>query len=238
MVLRKRGKESGRVGLSGLCALAVVLLAAPVFAETAVAESLRPKPRPMLASAPAPVDPSVVMPTSSQTAPQARPAVLPLGPPAPQAAPARVAPPRDPNKGAVTNLPLPRYVSLKSGQGNARRGPGLSHRIDWVFTRTGMPLKITAEHGHWRRVEDPEGLGGWVHYALLSGVRSVIVATDTADFYSRPDTAAQVAFRAERGVVARVIACKDGWCRLSVDGQRGWAPTSSLWGVGASEIIE
>ena len=56
--------------------------------------------------------------------------------------------------GPVTNLPLPRYVSLKAAEGNVRRGPSLSHRIDWVFTRRDMPLRITAGHGHWRRVED------------------------------------------------------------------------------------
>ena len=38
-------------------------------------------------------------------------------------------------KGAVTNLPLPRFVSLKASKANARRGPSLSHRIDWVYKR-------------------------------------------------------------------------------------------------------
>ena len=50
-----------------------------------------------------------------------------------------------PGFGCVTNLPLPRFVSLKGDEGNARRGPGLTHRIDWVFTRPGMPLMITAK---------------------------------------------------------------------------------------------
>ena len=47
-----------------------------------------------------------------------------------------------PDIGCVTNLPLPRFVSLKGSEGNARRGPGLTHRIDWVFTRAGMPLML------------------------------------------------------------------------------------------------
>lgn len=63
------------------------------------------------------------------------------------------------DKGQVTNLPLPRFVSLKAAEGNVRRGPSLTHRIDWVFKRRDMPLQITAEHGHWRRVEDRDGLG-------------------------------------------------------------------------------
>ena len=45
--------------------------------------------------------------------------------------------------GPVTNLPLPRYVSLKAAEGNVRRGPSLTHRIDWVFQRRDMPLRIT-----------------------------------------------------------------------------------------------
>jgi SH3-like domain-containing protein len=204
--------------------VALVAWASPLLSDV-----VRPKPRPVLVSAPAATEaPAPQTPT---------PALLPLGPPAPRAT-APVAEPRDPNKGAVTNLPLPRYVSLKSSEGNARRGPGLSHRIDWVFTRVGMPLKITAEHGHWRRVEDAEGIGGWVHYALLSGVRSVMVADDIATFYSRADTASLAAFQAERGVVARVIGCKAGWCRVSANGQKGWSPVSSLWGVTEDEVID
>lgn len=146
--------------------------------------------------------------------------------------------PRDPARGAVTNLPLPRYVTLKTDEGFARRGPGLSHRIDWVFTRAGMPLKITAEHEHWRRVEDAEGAGGWVHYALLSGTRSVLVVEDMTELRAAPDLQAAPVLLAEYGVVARLLACGVDWCRLSVDGSRGWAPKTALWGVEPGEIVE
>ena len=67
--------------------------------------------------------------------------------------------------GPVTNLPMPRYVSMKASEGNVRRGPSLTHRIDWVFKRRDMPLQITAEHGHWRRVQDRDGAGALVHIA-------------------------------------------------------------------------
>jgi SH3-like domain-containing protein len=143
-----------------------------------------------------------------------------------------------PVRGAVTELPLPRFVSLKTGEGNARRGPGLTHRIDWTFTRAGMPLRITDEYGHWRRVEDAEGLGGWVHYSLLSGTRSAQVAAEMADFRSRPDPAAPVVFRAERGVMGRLVACREGWCRLNVEGTRGWTEAPALWGVDPDETID
>ncbi len=147
-------------------------------------------------------------------------------------------PPRDPNRGAVTNLPLPRFVTLKTNEGNARRGPGLTHRIDWVFTRAGMPLQVTAEFDNWRRVEDQEGAGGWIHYSLLSGTRSALVTTDLAAFRDDPDDAARVTFQAETGVVGRVLECSADWCRMNVDGSRAWVRKTALWGVSADEIIE
>ncbi|MEZ5796138.1 MAG: SH3 domain-containing protein [Paracoccaceae bacterium] len=143
-----------------------------------------------------------------------------------------------PGFGCVTNLPLPRFVSLKGDEGNARRGPGLTHRIDWVFLRPGMPLKITAEYEHWRRVEDRDGAGGWVHYSLLSGVRNVIVTLDMAEFRETPDLRSRVLAQAEMGVIARVLECLPDWCRISVEGEKGWVAKTALWGVAADEVIE
>ena len=143
-----------------------------------------------------------------------------------------------PDIGCVTNLPLPRFVSLKGSEGNARRGPGLTHRIDWVFTRAGMPLRITAEYENWRRVEDAEGAGGWVHYSLLSGVRSVLVTLDMAELRDAPDAASPVVAQAELGVVGRLLECKTDWCRVSLDGTRGWVLKTALWGVKADELVE
>ncbi len=147
-------------------------------------------------------------------------------------------PVQDPNRGAVTNLPLPRYVTLKTGEGNARRGPGLTHRIDWVFTRAGMPLKITAEYENWRRVEDAEGAGGWVHYSLLSGVRSVMITVDSADLHDSPDATSGIVLRAERGVLGRIVECAPDWCRINIQGEKGWVPKSALWGVNAGEVMD
>ncbi|RDD69760.1 hypothetical protein E3U25_23740 [Paracoccus versutus] len=143
---------------------------------------------------------------------------------------------RDPNRGSVTNLPLPRYVSLKGGEGNARRGPSLSHRIDWVFRHAGMPLRVVAEFGHWRRVEDQDGAGGWVHYSLLSGVRTAIVTKDMLDLLARPEPRAEVVARAEAGAIVRLHECSIDWCRVSGGGEKGWVPKTTIWGVDPDEI--
>lgn len=140
------------------------------------------------------------------------------------------------DRGSETNLPLPRFVSLKASEGNVRRGPSLSHKIDWVFTRRSMPLEITDEFGHWRRVRDKDGAGGWVHYSLLSGVRTVIVDQDLLPLYVKPDAQTQVNAHVEAGVVARLGACQTGWCRLTAGGQKGWAAKGAYWGVAQGEL--
>ena len=127
---------------------------------------------------------------------------------------------------------------MKSGESNVRRGPSLSNRIDWVFTRRNMPLQLTAEYGHWRKVQDIDGAGGWVHYAMLSGVRTVLIEQDLLQVYARPDPQTQVNATFEMGVVARLGECNGDWCRITAGGYRGWAQKTALWGVMPDEIRE
>lgn len=141
-------------------------------------------------------------------------------------------------RGPETNLPLPRFVSMKASEGNARRGPSLTHRIDWVFKVKDQPLEITAEHGHWRRVRDREGAGGWIHYSLLSGARTALVEKDMIDMRAKPDETAMVVAQLERGVVAHIDECRPEWCRLKAGGYRGWVPKSHLWGVKQDEVLD
>ena len=139
-------------------------------------------------------------------------------------------------RGPVTNLPLPRFVSLKADEANARRGPGTDHRIDWVFQRRDMPLQVVAEFSHWRKVTDRDGVGGWVHYTLLSGTRTVLVEIDMTPLRTAPDAEAPANAYAEAGVIARLGDCVPGWCQLIADGGHGWAETAALWGVAPGEV--
>lgn len=138
--------------------------------------------------------------------------------------------------GPVTNLPMPRFVSIKAAEANVRRGPGLSHRIDWIFQRRHLPVEVTAEHGHWRRIRDAEGAGGWVHYSLISGVRYVLFQGDETPLLRRPESGAIPVARAEPGVVARLGKCTERWCRVTAERRTGWVPKAALWGVLPGEV--
>ncbi|MEX0838514.1 MAG: SH3 domain-containing protein [Parvibaculum sp.] len=171
------------------------------------------------------------------------PAVLWFGPPGAQARErvATLQAEAAAERGPVTGLPLPRYVSLKAGRANARRGPGTDFPIDWVYTKRGVPLEIIAESNHWRRIRDHDGDGGWIWHTMLDGARSVIVTGDKEEpraLHDKPDAAADVVAYLEPGIVAAVRGCKAGWCRLEARGHSGWAQQSVLWGVYPGEEFE
>ena len=140
------------------------------------------------------------------------------------------------NRGQVTKLPIPRYVSLKAKEANARRGPSLSHKIDWIYKRENIPLEIYAEYGNWRKVRDFEGFGGWVHYTLLSGIRYVLVKDELLDMRLLPSDDAQVIARIPQYNIATLDKCSIDWCRVTDDGYKGWVLKSGIWGVYEKEI--
>ncbi len=147
-------------------------------------------------------------------------------------------PPPEPGKGSNTGLPVPRFVSLGSDKVNVRSGPGDRYPIVWQFVRRGLPVEITAEFEYWRRIRDQDGAEGWVHKNLLSGRRFALIAGGIRNLHDDPSQDSTVVMQAEPGVQGRLLNCKDSWCRMEVNGRRGWLPRMQLWGVYADETIE
>lgn len=139
---------------------------------------------------------------------------------------------------AQSGLPLPRFVSLRSGEANMRTGPGEQYPIDWVLLRRGMPVKIVAEFGHWRKIEDFDGTVGWVHQALLSGQRTVVVTGEERTLRSEATGWSAPVALLEPGVVAEVHTCESDWCRVSAGGVSGWIRREEVWGLLPDEVIE
>ena len=135
------------------------------------------------------------------------------------------------NKGDVTGLTLPRFVSVKSNKVNVRRGPNSTHQIEWVYSRRGVRLKVTAEYENWRKVEDFQGEGGWIHSRLLSGTRFVISLKSKTFLKRRPNKRSPTLAVIQKGVIAKLIAESGLWNEISVQGYTGWVPNVSVWGT-------
>jgi SH3-like domain-containing protein len=152
--------------------------------------------------------------------------------------------PKDPTValGTTSGLPVPRFVSLKSDHVNVRGGPTKDNDVSWIYTKSGLPVEITAEFENWRRVRDSEGSEGWVYHSLLSGKRTAVVTTKSKDelaqLHDRADESSAVAAQLEAGVVANVRRCSGTWCRITGTGFDGWIEQERLWGVYPEEKVE
>jgi SH3-like domain-containing protein len=142
------------------------------------------------------------------------------------------------NVNAGPQLPVPRFVTLGADEVNVRTGPGLKYPIKFIIRKTGLPVEVKGEHDVWRRIEDSEKDGGWVHKSMLSGKRAAIVNGAVQPILKKPEDAAQPVAKLEPGVVAELEACKGNWCKLEVQSYTGWIKRAQLWGVYPQENFE
>lgn len=138
----------------------------------------------------------------------------------------------------TSGLPIPRFVSLRSAEVNARTGPSTRYPVEWVFVRRGMPVEVTAEFDTWRRIRDWDGSEGWVHQSMLSSKRSVIVRGETRTLHKEPGQGAAAVARVEAGVIGPVLRCRLEWCEVDFAGTRGWLRRGEVWGVQPDEKLE
>ncbi len=139
---------------------------------------------------------------------------------------------------AAGERPVPRFVSLKADEVNVRVGPGKQYPLKWTYVVARVPVEIIAEWDNWRKIRDWEGQEGWVHSALLSAKRTVIVTGEKRILYRRADLASPPVVRLRPGIIADVEDCIDGWCRVEVRNYRGWLKRGDFWGVYPDEIID
>ncbi len=140
---------------------------------------------------------------------------------------------------AQTNADIvPRFASLRANEVNLRTGPGVRYPIIWKYLRQGLPVEITAEFEHWRRIRDWQGEEGWVHRSMLSGQRTLIITDQTRDLRHQPRADAPVIARLSPGVSGTINRCENMWCSIESSGHEGWLRRDEFWGIYFDETIE
>lgn len=139
-----------------------------------------------------------------------------------------------------SGLPLPRFVTLRAAEINMRTGPGEQYPIKWTYQRPGLPVEIVAEYHTWRRVRDWQGTEGWMHASMLTGRRSFIVTGETRALRAAADASSRIIARIEPKVTGELDECPaaGAWCRVKIDGLKGWLKRAELWGVYPGEAVE
>lgn len=135
---------------------------------------------------------------------------------------------------AADSASPPFWASLRASPTNMHVGPGRDYRINWIYQRPGLPLKVLRTMEGWVLVEDPDGARGWMLTQFVSRkARTALVRGDVIDIRENRDGSGRLLWRAQPGVIARLLGeCSTAWCKVDIDGRQGFAPATSLWGTG------
>ncbi|SFG24944.1 SH3-like domain-containing protein [Novosphingobium sp. CF614] len=134
---------------------------------------------------------------------------------------------------AADDEKVPYWASIDAEVANMRVGPDESYRIDWVYRRMHLPVKVLRREGPWRQIEDPDGDKGWMRDLLLSRQRSAIVkGGELVEMHAQGSESSRLLWRLEPGVVGLLGDCQTGWCQFDADGHKGFVAENQLWGTG------
>ncbi len=145
-----------------------------------------------------------------------------------------------PALGVATQLPVPRFVSLRTDQVNFRAGPGFQYPVVWVYQRDGLPVEVIGEFDVWRQVVAPDGGMGWVHEATIRAHRGFYVTSPQAVLRGGPDAGAGVIAYLDAGVTGTLVSCAAGsdFCKVAAGRVAGYLARVDFWGAFPGEIIK
>lgn len=128
----------------------------------------------------------------------------------------------------------PYWATVDTTELNLRVGPSTEYKIDWVYRREGLPLKVLrVKEDGWRFVQDHEGATGWVNKNLLSPDRGgLVIGEGTAPMRAAPADNSSLKWSLTPGVVGELGECEAGWCSFKVGQREGFVAANRLWGTG------
>lgn len=131
------------------------------------------------------------------------------------------------------DVEVPYWASIRVSEVNMRVGPGEDYRINWIYRRPHLPVKVLRLMEGWRLVQDPDGARGWMLARFLSRERGGIVrGQGLAEMREAGDESARVLWKLRPGVVGKLGDCKVNWCKFEVEGHLGHVREERIWGAG------
>ncbi|MDR3326201.1 MAG: hypothetical protein LBS66_02680 [Rhodospirillaceae bacterium] len=138
------------------------------------------------------------------------------------------------------DLPLPRFVSLRSDKINLRTGPGVRYPIDWIYVHSRLPVEVIAQFENWRKIRDWQKVEGWVHQSMLSSKRTIIIIDEQRYLREKPNEKSLPIALVEPNVIGDLLSCPSSkiYCNVKIDNVSGWMKRDEFWGIYQNEYIE
>ena len=123
-----------------------------------------------------------------------------------------------------------KILTTKFNEVNVRNGPGLNHLKVYKILKKGYPLKIINEFENWKRVEDINGILGWVSNSQLSEKKYAIVVAKEEFIFKFPKLKSKKIAIIQKNFVIKTKRCTNNWCQVQQNNIKGWVPKKSIWG--------
>ena len=89
---------------------------------------------------------------------------------------------------------------------------------------------IQDQSDNFRKIRDHENNSGWIHVSQLSKKKAAIVIDDELIMFKNPTIYSKPIAILQKGRLAKIIKCKDEWCKAKSENYKGWLKKNGLWG--------
>lgn len=125
------------------------------------------------------------------------------------------------------------FASIRASKANVRSGPGKHYPVKFTFHVRGIPVRVISEYDNWNEVKDHEGHTGWISKALLTKRRTLMVITSSngnVSLHNKNSDKSRVLYYLKNFVIGDYLECEGDWCRMKVEGKKGWVRKQYLYG--------
>ena len=122
------------------------------------------------------------------------------------------------------------FLTLRYDKVNLRQGPSREYPIKIFYKKKFLPVLVQDHSDNFRKIRDHENNSGWIHISQLSKKKAAIVIDDELIMFKNPTIYSKPIAIFKKGRLAKIIKCKDEWCKAKSENYKGWLKKSSLWG--------
>ena len=123
------------------------------------------------------------------------------------------------------------FLTLRYNKVHLRQGPSHEYPIKIFYKKKFLPVLIQDKSDNFRKIRDHENNTGWIHVSQLSKKKAAIVIDEKIMMFTNPTIYSKPIVILKKGRLAKIIKCKELWCKAKTDNYKGWLKKDSLWGL-------
>ena len=123
------------------------------------------------------------------------------------------------------------FLTLRYDKVNLRQGPSKEYPVKIFYKKKFLPVLVQDISDNFRKVRDHENNTGWIHISQLSKKKAAIIIEDEQILFHKPTIYSKPIAIFKKGRLAKIIKCKENWCKAQSSKYKGWLKTDGLWGL-------